>query len=169
MLNDTQRLHLQEMIKANNTEDTTNAIREVRHSSIIHSEVQELVNLKQKYSRLSKTNPQQFDDMCVKRCNFLFNNYTEIFNKVKKNEIDLQMLNKFLNVLKQIEDGKIDQHEGSYMVGTILKEIYIDSALKKAEKTDKKDKKNKKDDKPIKPVKISWKEYKEKIIWNRNK
>ena len=86
MLNDTQRLHLQEMIKANNTEDTTNAIREVRHSSIIHSEVQELVNLKQKYSRLSKTNPQQFDDMCVKRCNFLFNNYTEIFNKVKKDE-----------------------------------------------------------------------------------
>jgi hypothetical protein len=72
------------------------------------------------------------------------------------------MLNKFLNVLKQIEDGKIDQHEGSYMVGTILKEIYIDSALKKAEKTDKKDNKNKKDDKPIKPVKISWKEYKEK-------
>ena len=46
------------------------------------------------------------------------------------------MLNKFLNVLKQIEDGKIDQHEGSYMVGTILKEIYIDSALKKAEKTE---------------------------------
>jgi hypothetical protein len=45
------------MIKANNTEDTTNAIREVRHSSIIHSEVQELVNLKQKYPRLSKTNP----------------------------------------------------------------------------------------------------------------
>jgi len=152
MLNDTQRLHLQEMIKANNTEDTTNAIREVRH-----------------YPRLSKTNPQQFDDICVNRCNFLFNNYTEIFNKVKKDEIDLQMLNKFLNVLKQIEDGKIDQHEGSYMVGTILKEIYIDSALKKAEKTDKKDKKNKKDDKPIKPVKISWKEYKEKIIWNRNK
>ena len=100
--------------------------------------------------------------MCVKRCNFLFNNYTEIFNKVKKDEIDLQMLNKFLNVLKQIEDGKIDQHEGSYIVGTILKEIYIDSALKKAEKTDKKDKKNKKEDKPIKPVKISWKEYKEK-------
>ena len=46
MLNDNQRLHLQEMIKANNTEDTTNAIREVRHSSTIHSEVQELINLR---------------------------------------------------------------------------------------------------------------------------
>ena len=168
MLNDTQRLHLQEMIKANNTEDTTNAIREVKHSTIIYNEVQEMINLKTKYPRLSKTNPQQFDDMCTKRCNFLFNNYTDIFNKVKKDEIDLHMLNKFLNILKQIEDGKIDQHEGSYMVGTILKEIYIDSALKKSEKSEKKNKKNKGDEKPIKPAKISWKQYKEKINENSN-
>ena len=42
MLDDNQKLRLQEMIKANNTEDTTNAIREVKHSQIIHSEVQEL-------------------------------------------------------------------------------------------------------------------------------
>ena len=88
--------------------------------------------------------------------------------KVKKDEIDLQMLNKFLNILKQIEDGKIDQHEGSYMVGTILKEIYIDSALKKSEKSEKKNKKNKGDEKPIKPAKISWKQYKEKINENSN-
>ena len=141
MLNDTQRLHLQEMIKANNTEDTTNAIREVRHSSIIHSEVQELVNLKQKYPRLSKTNPQQFDDMCVNRCNFLFNNYTEIFNKVKKDEIDLTILWKFLSILEQIENGNIDQHEGAYQVGNLLKKIYIDSALKKAEKLERKNSK----------------------------
>lgn len=166
MLDDNQKLRLQEMIKANNTEDTTNAIREVKHSQIIHSEVQELVNLKQKYSRLAKTNPTQFDDICTKRCSFLFNNYTDIFNKVKKDEIDLTMLNKFLNVLKQIEDGKIDQHEGSYMVGTILKEIYIDSALKKAEKLDKKNSKKNREEKTLKPVKISWREYKEKTIEN---
>ncbi len=96
----------------------------------------------------------------------MFNNYTDIFNKVKKDEIDLTMLNKFLNVLKQIEDGKIDQHEGSYMVGTILKEIYIDSALKKAEKLDKKNSKKNKEEKTLKPVKISWREYKEKTIEN---
>ena len=32
----------------------------------------------------------------------------------------------------------MDQHEGSYLVGTILKEIYIDSALKKGKKLDEK-------------------------------
>jgi len=41
-----------------------------------------------------------------------------------------------LNILKQIEDGELDQHEASYNFGTIMKEIYIDSALKKAEKLD---------------------------------
>lgn len=164
MLNDTQKLKLQEMIKANNSEDTTNAIRELKHSSLIYNDVQEMLNLKNKYPRLEKSNPRQFDDMCVKKCNFIFNNYTEIFNKVKKNEIDISMLYNFINILKEIEDGKIDQHEGSFKVGTILKEIYIDSALKKADKLDKKNKKVSSNEKPIKPVKISWKEFKEKNL-----
>ena len=46
------------------------------------------------------------------------------------------IFNKFLDVLKRIEDGELDQHEGSFMVGTLLKELYIDSAIKKSEKLD---------------------------------
>ena len=64
-------------------------------------------------------------------------NYTDIYNKVKNDEIDLPLLNQFLNVLQRIESGEMDQHEASYLIGTILKEIYIDSALKKADKLDK--------------------------------
>jgi hypothetical protein len=30
----------------------------------------------------------------------------------------------------------LDQHEGSFIVGTILKELYIDSALKRGDKLD---------------------------------
>ena len=70
-------------------------------------------------------------------CSFLYTNYTDIYNKVKNDEIDLPLLNQFLNVLQRIENGEMDQHEGSYFVGKILKEIYIDSALKKADKLDK--------------------------------
>ena len=51
-------------------------------------------------------------------------------------------MSKFLGILKEIEDGKIDQPDGSYQVGTILKQIYVDSALQKSEKTDKRNKKN---------------------------
>ena len=76
--------------------------------------------------------------MCVSRCNFLFTRYTDIFNKVKKDELDLSILNTFLNVLEEIETGKLDQHEASYKVGSILKQLYIDSALKKSEHLDNK-------------------------------
>ena len=68
---------------------------------------------------------------------------------------------KFLEVLKNIEDEKVNQHEGSYQVGKILKELYIDSALKKSEKLDKKYKSK---DSENKGKNISWKEYKEKNL-----
>ena len=42
----------------------------------------------------------------------------------------LSILTKFLDVLKLIEDKKIDQHEGSFKIGKYLKEMYIDSAQK---------------------------------------
>ena len=34
-----------------------------------------------------------------------------------------------INVLHNIEEGKLDQHEGSFEVGKLLKEIYIDLSL----------------------------------------
>jgi hypothetical protein len=40
----------------------------------------------------------------------------------------------YQELLRDIEDGKIDQHDGAYQFGLLLKQIYVDSALKKAEK-----------------------------------
>ena len=151
------RLNLSKMIKEGDVEETTNKIRELKHSTKIHEDVVKLTELKAKYSRLEKTNKTQFDDMCVSKCSFLFNNYTEIFNKVKKDTIDLNMLTKFLNILKSIEDGHLNQHEASFEVGKILKEIYVDSAIKSAERNDKKE-----GNKFRKHKNISWDEYKQK-------
>ena len=158
-MDDTERLNLQKMISANNVEDCTDIIRNKKHSSKIRDDVMRMIGLKKKYPRLSKTNPEQFDTMLVSQCNFLFNNYTDIFNKVMKDEIDLKILWEFLAVLESIEGGKIDQHEGAYKVGKLLKSIYIDSALRKAEKLDKKTGK-KIPAKPFKEKKISWRDYK---------
>jgi len=117
------------------------------------------------------SNPQQFDAICTSRCSFLFNNYTDIFNKLKKDEIDLGILSKLLFVLKLIETGKLDQHEGSYEVGKLLKQIYVDSALRKAEHLDKQHEKhetrekNSKKPKNLPPPKnISWDQYKKKHL-----
>ena len=91
-----------------------------------------MILLKAKY----RGDDEKIYNECVNDCNFLFTYYTDIFNKIRKDEIDIGILNKFLDVLRRIEDGELDQHEGSFMVGTILKDIYVDSALKKAEKLD---------------------------------
>ena len=58
----------------------------------------------------------------------------DIYNKIRKDEIDLKILFQSFDVLRDIEDGKIDQHDGAYQFGLLLRKIYVDSALKKAEK-----------------------------------
>lgn len=130
----TQRLQLQNMIKTNNVEDQTDLMRNLKHSQIIRNEVNNMIVIKSKY----KGDTERIHAECINECNFLFTYYTDIYNKLRKDELEIGILNKFLDVLKQIEDGKLDQHEGSFVIGTILKELYVDSALKKADKLNEK-------------------------------
>jgi hypothetical protein len=129
-MDDNQRLHLQKMISANNVEDNTDLIRQLKHSHILREDVNNLIMLKAKYP----DNPEQLHLEAMAECNFLFTYYTDIYNKIRKDEIDLKILFRAFDVLRDIEDGKLDQHEGAFEFGTLLKKIYVDSALKKAEK-----------------------------------
>jgi hypothetical protein len=153
-MDDKQKLQLSNMIKANNVEDQTELIRKLKHSQILRNEINNMIILKAKY----RGDDEKIHTESVSECNFLFTYYTDIFNKIRKDEIDINILNKFLDVLKRIEDGELDQHEGSFAVGTLLKELYIDSALKKAEKLDELSEKKVEPKKP--EVKISWKQFK---------
>ena len=154
-MNASEKLNLKNLIRDYKHESTTDKIRELKHSSRIREEITKMIELKKKYNRIDKSNLRT---MTEKHCPFLYANYTNIFNKVYKDNIDLNLLNNFLVILKSIEDGKSDQHEASYKVGQILKQIYIDSAVREANR---KDKKYKKANKPKnKPKKISWEEYK---------
>ncbi len=153
-MDDKQRLQLSNMIKANNVEDQTGLIRNLRHSQILRNEINNMIVLKAKY----RGDDEKIYSECVNESNFLFTYYTEIFNKVRKDEIDINILNKFLDVLRKIEDGDLDQHEGSFMVGSLLKELYVDSALKKAEKLDANSEKAPEPKKA--EMEISWKQFK---------
>jgi len=157
-MDDQQRLQLQNMIKANNVEDQTDFIRSLKHSQIIRNEVNNLILVKAKY----RGDDAKIHEEGVSECNFLFTYYTDIYNKVRKDEIDIHILNKFLDVLKKIEDGEMDQHEGSFLVGSILKELYIDSALRKAEKLDANGEPREEPKKPEKD--ISWKQFKKRKL-----
>jgi len=142
-MNPQERLMLQKMIKANDVEDQTELIRELKHSHLLEKDINALLkiknekrekeNEKKKVENLDEL-PEDYDERMTTECSFLFSNYTDLFNKIKKNEIDLKILNHFINILRNIEDGEIDQHEGSYLIGHLLKQLYVDSALKKATK-----------------------------------
>lgn len=158
-MDDNARLQLQKMIKANDVEDMTGLIRELKHSIILKNNINALLNLMSKY----KDDEDTLFEEATFECNFLFTYYTDIFNKIRKNEIDLKILFNFLDVLNKIESGELDQHEGSFIVGKLLKEMYIDSALKKADKLNKdKDNEKKQNAMPIEePKKISFKDFKQ--------
>ena len=161
-MDDNQRLQLQNMIKTNNVEDQTQLIRKLKHSEILSREINQLLLLKKKFNDMNLES-ESFQLESIDKCNFLFTYYTDIFNKIKKNEIDLTILNRFLNVLQLIENGEVDQHEGSFMIGTLLKEIYVDSALRKAEKLNE----NEDVDKPVlkgPQVNISWKQFRSTFL-----
>ncbi len=129
-MDDNQRLHLQKMITVNNVEDNTDLIRQLKHSHILREDVNNLIMLKAKYN----DDQEKVHLEGMVECNFLFTYYTDIYNKIRKDEIDLKILFRAFEVLRDIEDGKMDQHEGAFEFGNLLKKIYVDSALKKAEK-----------------------------------
>ena len=129
-MDDNQRLHLQKMIAANNVDDNTDLIRQLKHSHVLREDVNNLIMLKVKY----QNDPDALHLEGMSECNFLFTYYTDIYNKIRKDEIDLKILFQALDVLKDIEEGKLGQHDGAYKFGLLLRKIYVDSALKKAEK-----------------------------------
>jgi len=153
-MDDKQRLQLANMIKVNNVEDQTDLIRNLKHSQVLRNEINNMILVKAKY----RGDTEKISEECMNECGFLYTYYTDIFNKVKKDEIDIGILNKFLDVLRKIEDGKLDQHEGSFLVGTLLKELYIDSAIKKADKLDEQSEKT--PEPKHAENKISWKQFK---------
>lgn len=157
-MNQTDRLNLQRMINENNVEDFTDDIRQKKHSEPIKKDVRTLVLLKKLYADRARSDPLEFETMCIERCQFLFNNYTDIFNKIRKDELDLDIFMKFVELLKMIEDGKMDQHEAAFQVGTMLKQIYIDSALRKSKHLD--DKNVTEEKKTVEHKNISWSQWK---------
>ena len=79
-MDDNQRLHLQKMIAANNVEDNTDLIRELKHSQILREDVNNLIMLKVKH----QNDPDSLHLEGMSECNFLFTYYTDIYNKIRK-------------------------------------------------------------------------------------
>jgi len=160
-MNANQKLKLGEMINANKDTyiDQTELIRELKHSHLFRRDIQTLQNL------MAAESPEDVAIMAITDCSFLCTYYTDLYNKIRKNEMDMKMLFTFIDTLELIENGKLDQNEASMKVGEILKKIYVDSALKKANKLDAQGKEIRPDGdstaaEPVEAKVISYAEYK---------
>ena len=132
-----ESLNLNKLIRENEDfVDNTEHIRKVKHSVKIRDDIQIIQDLK-RTTQDSGMMPIEFLSLCQTSAPFLHFHYTDIFNKVVKDEINLDIMYKFLLVLKLIEDGQLNQEEGSVAVGKLLKEMYVDSALRRSENLDK--------------------------------
>ena len=151
-----ERLDLKKLLRDSDTQDNTEHIRNVKHSVKIRDDIRAL-------DKLKRSTMGSVEEAAAKgAAPFLFENYPDIFKKVLKDELDLEIMSRLLAVLKLIEDGKVDQHEASVQVGKILKELYVDSALKVCKKKD--EEQAEKEEAPVyvqeKP--ISWGQWRNK-------
>lgn len=155
-----QAINMKELLNSEEYVNNTEKIRQLKHSEDILLDVGKICKLKQMHPKMKDLEEEKFRHLCQTSCPFLYNNYTDIFNKVFSDELNLQMLVQFVQVLKKIEDGTVDQYEASTQIGTILKEMYVDSALRKAGKLN-----SPHDEEKVytEGKQLSWVEYKKNI------
>ena len=158
VLTDNELFQLKKIIESNNTSDQTQEIRSLKHSKDIRDSIKNLMKLKIDKRDLLESDKDAFEVEALSVAGFLFYNYFQLYNQLIKEDIDMSIMDKFLDVLSQIEDGVVDQHEGSFMVGKILKEIYIDGKVRELERLDKLSESSKiiKNTGKV----LSWKQYK---------
>jgi len=146
-MNPNEVLKLKDMIQEGNCVDNTETIRQLKHSALITQNVNTILRIKKKY----KNDIKEIDAECLKECRFLFDNYTNIYNKLIRDQIDLVIFYKFLHYLKKIEDEELTFYQASYEIGCLLKNMYVDPIVEKKEESDKTEKKVKD---------ITWNDYK---------
>ena len=157
-LTNDERLNLKKLMNEMDYVDNTDTIQRLKHSSKIRENIKKMEQLKQDHAMLRSSSPEQFFNIVQVECQFLYDNYTDIFRRLMKDEVNITILSKLLIVLKLIEDGQMDQQEGSVRVGNILKDLYLDSAVKRADALDKEHNEEKE---PINNGKsINWSKYK---------
>jgi hypothetical protein len=137
-------------------QDNTEYLREVKRSGILRDEVLKMERLKRSYK--GDRTSAEFTELCQNECSFLFTHYTMIFNKMVKDVLDLKLMFYAIDTLRLIEEGLINQDEGSVKMGKLFADMFLDSAKREGEQLDQKYQ----SDKPV-PVEgkaISWKQFK---------
>jgi hypothetical protein len=173
-----EKLDLKRLMDDNEYQDNSEYIRTIKHSGKIESDICQFGYLKNLFFgslasiddltvlSLEEAKKKQlaFEDMVKLNCSFIYTTYPDIYKKMMKDELDLTIMIRLVAILKQIEENKVNQHDASVQFGKVLKELFIDSAIKRGTHLDEEHKDDpengKKKTKEVK--KLSWSQYKKK-------
>lgn len=141
-----------------NYEDNTDFIREEKRSVFLRDDILKMERLKRSYKGDKES--QEFRDLCSTECQYLFTHYSMIFNKLLKDVLDLNLMFRTLETLRQIEVGLLNQEEGTERVGKMFADMYLDAARREGELLDAK---HPEKPEPIEGKSITWKQFKGRL------
>jgi hypothetical protein len=163
-MNEEQKIELDKLISQNSVVDQTDMIRTLKQSIKIRQEIDTMMKIKTEHAFKGDSNISMVSPMfkkCQEQCPFLYKYYSMLFHKILKDDIDMGTFDKFIEIVEEIEDGKLSQHEGAFKFGTLAKSLYIDDVLSTADMVDSDG--NKQTSRVIAPPPakdISWTKYK---------
>ena len=86
VLTNDERLNLKKMINESDCDDNTDNIRRLKHSVLMRDDIRKLDTLKNTHADMKNNKNDDFIVLCQNECKFLYANYTDIFNKLVKDE-----------------------------------------------------------------------------------
>lgn len=140
------------MIQENNIEDTTSKIRDIQQSDVLLKELEYMCDEQKKLVQ-NGDKMEKLGELCDTKCIFMKTNQKKLYDKLlednmKNNECYIKTVDiaiEMIHILKKIEIGEINQHEGAYEFGKICSKIYVDPIINRKENEN-----------------LSWEEYKKK-------
>lgn len=154
-MNSLNKTDLENIVNNNDYQNNTSVLRQQRNSDKIQDDLNTLIKLKSTHANMREIEPDKFENLCRSQCYYLFTKYPFIYKKAFNDQLNPILITKLLQTLKKIENNELDQHQGSVVVGQILKEMYVDSVISDDEHSDSAD-----TIKFVEPIHVSWKEFK---------
>ena len=115
---------LNDIIKEHNIENKTDYVVNNKKASIIRKEFNSLVKIKNIHGH-NKLNLSKV------QAPYMYKNYKSIFDKIIKEDFNIELFKDLIDILEKIENKKIDLHEGSFLFGKKLKSIFVDNYIYK--------------------------------------
>jgi len=113
---------LDDIIKEHKIEDNTDYVVNNKKASIIRKEFNALLKIK-------KIHGHEKINLSKMQAPYLYKNYKSIFDKIIKEDFNVELFKDLIDILDKIENKKIDLHEGSFIFGKKLKNIFVDKRI----------------------------------------